>query len=133
MALVSAHRSRVGIDTAPGVPHTFAQWPPELAMIQASIVRFDTFELDLGRYELRQNGRPLKLERIPMELLILLVEREGQLVTREEIIQRLWGNDVFVDTRQGINTAVRKIHLALKDDPDRPRILETVVGKGYRM
>ena len=99
----------------------------------ASVFRFDEFELDLGRYELRRSGRAVKLEKIPMELLILLVEREGQLVTREEIIRRLWGDDVFVDTRQGINTAIRKIRLALKDDPDQPRILETVVGKGYRL
>ena len=75
----------------------------------------------------------LKLEKVPMELLILLAEREGQLVTREEIVQRLWGSDVFVDTRQGINTAVRKIRQALSDDPDNPRILQTVFGKGYRL
>jgi len=68
-----------------------------------------------------------------MELLILLAERQGQLVTREEIIKRLWGDNVYVDTRQGINTAIRKIRLALKDDPDDPRVLLTVVGKGYRL
>jgi DNA-binding winged helix-turn-helix (wHTH) protein len=101
--------------------------------VQAEIIKFDEFELDLGRYELRRQGRPLKLEKIPMELLILLAEREGQLVTREEIIHRLWGDNVYVDTRQGINTAVRKLRLALKDDPDDPRILLTVVGKGYRL
>jgi len=101
--------------------------------VQAEILRFDEFELDRGRYELRRRGQPLKLEKVPMELLILLAEREGQLVTREEIVQRLWGDDVFVDTRQGINTAVRKIRLALKDDPDNPRILQTVFGKGYRL
>jgi DNA-binding winged helix-turn-helix (wHTH) protein len=99
----------------------------------ADVLKFDEFELDLGRYELRRQGRALKLEKAPMELLILLAEREGQLVTREEIIQRLWGPDVFVDTRQGINTAIRKIRLALKDDPDNPRILQTVFGKGYRL
>lgn len=101
--------------------------------MQTEIIKFDQFELDLGRYELRRQGQPLKLEKIPMELLILLAEREGQLVTREEIIERLWGQNVFVDTRQGINTAIRKIRLALKDDPDQPRILQTVVGKGYRL
>jgi len=101
--------------------------------VTTAILKFDEFELDLGRYELRRSGRAVKLEKIPMELLILLAEREGQLVTREEIIQKLWGDSVFVDTRQGINTAIRKIRLALKDDPDQPRILETVVGKGYRL
>jgi len=74
----------------------------------------------------------LRLEKIPMELLILLVERREQLVNREEIIERLWGRDVFLDTEQGINTAIRKIRLALRDDPDEPRYLLTVVGKGYR-
>jgi len=101
--------------------------------VAPEIIKFDEFELDLSRYELRRRGQPLKLEKVPMELLILLVQRGGQLVTREEIIRRLWGEDVFVDTRQGINTAVRKIRLALRDDPDDPRILQTVFGKGYRL
>jgi cholera toxin transcriptional activator len=101
--------------------------------VTTGVIKFDEFELDLGRYELRRGGRAVKLEKIPMELLILLAERQGQLVTREEIIQKLWGDSVFVDTRQGVNTAIRKIRLALKDDPDQPRILETVVGKGYRL
>ena len=99
----------------------------------SEIIKFEEFELDKGRYELRRRGDPVKLERVPMELLILLAERDGQLVTREEIIQRIWGDNVFVDTRQGINTAVRKIRLALRDDPNEPRILQTVVGKGYRL
>ena len=67
-----------------------------------------------------------------MELLLLLVERKGELVSREEISQRLWGADVFVDVDLGINTAVRKVRTALRDDPEKPRFVETVVGKGYR-
>jgi DNA-binding winged helix-turn-helix (wHTH) protein len=70
--------------------------------MQASILRFDQFELDLNCYELRRSGRVIKLEKLPMELLILLAEAQGQLVKREQIIQRLWGDNVFVDTRQGI-------------------------------
>ena len=65
-----------------------------------------------------------------MELLILLAERSGQLVTREEIAATLWGNDVVVDTDRNINNIIRKLRQALKDDPDHPRFLETVVGKG---
>jgi TolB-like protein/DNA-binding winged helix-turn-helix (wHTH) protein len=95
-------------------------------------VQSDLLELDLRRYELRRGGIVLKLEKIPMELLILLVERRDQLVGREEIIARLWGKDVFLDTEQGINTAIRKIRLALDYDPNQPRFLQTVVGKGYR-
>jgi DNA-binding winged helix-turn-helix (wHTH) protein len=101
--------------------------------VPLGIIKFEEFELDKGRYELRRRSRPVKLQKVPMELLILLAEREGQLVTREEIIQRIWDDNVFVDTRQGINTAVRKIRLALTDDPEEPRILQTVVGKGYRL
>jgi len=89
-------------------------------------------ELDLARYELRRGGRVERLEKLPMELLILLVERRGRLVTRGEILERLWGNDVFVDADAAINTAVRKVRRALGDDPDTPEFLETVVGKGYR-
>lgn len=67
-----------------------------------------------------------------MELLILLVERRGELVSRQEIAGRLWGKDVFLDIDHSINTAVRKIRTALRDDPEKPRFVETVVGKGYR-
>lgn len=96
------------------------------------LLRFDDLELDVSRYELRRNGRALKLERIPMDVLVFLVDQHERLVTREEIIQRVWGKDVFVDTENAVNTAVRKIRHALGDDPAKPRFLETVPGKGYR-
>jgi eukaryotic-like serine/threonine-protein kinase len=99
----------------------------------ANLVKFgDDLELDPGAYELRRAGRPLKLERIPMELLFLLVEQRGQLVTREHIIERIWGKDVFLDADSSINSAIRKIRLVLKDDPEQPRFLQTVTGRGYR-
>jgi len=99
--------------------------------------RFAEFQLDCASFELRRQGRAQKsdrvsLERIPMELLILLLERQGSVVTRQEIVDRLWGKDVFVDTEHGINTAIRKIRLALKDNPEQPRFILTVTGKGYR-
>jgi len=96
------------------------------------VLKFDNVELDLGSYQLRRDRTVLKLEKIPMELLILLASKNGQLVSREEIIGRLWGKDVFVDSEHGINTAIRKIRNVLVDDPDQPRYIETVVGKGYR-
>jgi len=96
------------------------------------IVRFEDFELDLRAYQVRRSGRTLKLERIPMEVLLLLAERRGQLVTREEIIEKLWGKDVFLDTDNAINTAIRKIRQVLKDDPEQPRFVQTITGKGYR-
>jgi TolB-like protein/DNA-binding winged helix-turn-helix (wHTH) protein/Flp pilus assembly protein TadD len=96
-------------------------------------IRFEgDFELDLGAYELRRADRVLRLERIPMEILLLLIEQRGQLVTRELIVERIWGNGVFLDTDNSINGAVRKIRQALKDDPERPRFVQTVTGKGYR-
>jgi TolB-like protein/DNA-binding winged helix-turn-helix (wHTH) protein len=94
--------------------------------------RFGDFELDFSRFELSRGGRVVKIQRVPLELLILLVERRGQVVSRQEIVERLWGNDVFVDTEHGINTAIRKIRAALRDDAERPRFLQTVSGKGYR-
>ena len=89
-------------------------------------------ELDLGRYELRRSGRRVALERKPMELLIFLVGRRDQMVSREEIIQKLWRSDLFIDTERNLNNIVRKLRTALDDDTADPRFLETVVGKGYR-
>src|SRR5580693_1490282 len=89
-------------------------------------------ELDLGRYELRRQGRPVKLEKKPMELLIFLVSRREQLVSRKEIVAKLWRSDLFIDSETNINNIVRKIRTALGDDSAKPRFLETVVGKGYR-
>src|ERR1700736_813344 len=89
-------------------------------------------ELDLGRYELRRNGRRVKLEKKPMELLIFLVGRREQLVSRQDIVFKLWRSDLFVDTETSINNIVRKIRAALGDNSAKPRFLETVVGKGYR-
>jgi DNA-binding winged helix-turn-helix (wHTH) protein/Tol biopolymer transport system component len=100
--------------------------------VAARVFEFGTFRLDCDRFELSSAGRSLKLERKPMELLILLAARNGQLVTRAEIAQHLWGSEVFVDTEHGINTAVRKIRQALGDDPETPRFVQTVTGKGYR-
>jgi len=89
-------------------------------------------ELDLGRYELRRHGRRVKLEKKPMELLIFLVGRREQLVTRQDIVAKLWRSDLFIDAGPNINNIVRKIRAALGDNSAKPRFLETVVGKGYR-
>ena len=95
-------------------------------------VRFGDFELDVQAYELLKGGNLLKLERIPMELLCLLIDRHGQLVTREQIIKHIWGVEVFVDTDNSINTAIRKLRKALGDDSATPTLIHTVPGKGYR-
>ena len=93
---------------------------------------FGDFELDLPAYELRRRGKSIALERRPMDLLILLVERRQRLVSREDIVERLWGAGVFVDVETGVNTAIRKVRQALGDSPDSPAYIETVARKGYR-
>jgi TolB-like protein/DNA-binding winged helix-turn-helix (wHTH) protein/Flp pilus assembly protein TadD len=95
-------------------------------------LRFADFVLDVAAYELRRNGRRVRLERQPMDLLILLAGRRGELVSRSEIVDALWAKDVFVDVENGVNTAIRKLRQALRDAPDAPRFIETVLGKGYR-
>ena len=95
-------------------------------------IRFAEFELDFGRFQLCRKGCPVRLEGLPLQLLMFLIENKGQLVTREQIAAALWGKDVFVDVEQGINTAIRKVRMALEDDSGQPQYLQTVVGRGYR-
>ena len=97
-----------------------------------AVYEFVEFRLDCGRFELLRKNRPLRVERKPLELLMLLVSRQGQLVTRTEIAERLWSSEVFVDTEHGINTAIRKLRHLLHDDSDGPHFIQTVTGKGYR-
>jgi DNA-binding winged helix-turn-helix (wHTH) protein len=94
--------------------------------------RFADFELDVAAFTLRRMGVAVRLEKIPMEVLVLLVQRAGTLVERDSIYTALWGSQVFLDRDAAINTAIRKIRKALGEDADRPRFVETVVGKGYR-
>jgi DNA-binding winged helix-turn-helix (wHTH) protein/tetratricopeptide (TPR) repeat protein len=96
------------------------------------LFEFDDFVLDRGACELRRGEAVVPLQRIPLELLCLLVERRGQLVTREEILERVWGKGVFVDSENSINTAIRKVRRALSDDPEAPRFVVTVPARGYR-
>ncbi|MFZ1886783.1 MAG: AAA family ATPase [Candidatus Binataceae bacterium] len=96
------------------------------------LFQFEGFSLDRGARELRRDGAVVPLQRIPLELLCLLVERRGRLVTREEILERVWGKGVFVDSEASINTAVRKLRRALSDDPETPRFVATVPARGYR-
>src|SRR5262249_23628388 len=86
----------------------------------------------LGAYELRKAGQAIKLGRIPMELLLLLVEQHGQLVTRDQIVEKIWGKEVFLDTDNSINAAIRKIRQVLEDNADVPVFIQTIIGRGYR-
>ena len=98
----------------------------------SGILRFSDFELDVAAYALRRQGRQVKLERQPMDVLILLVERRPQLVSRADIVNRLWSGKVFVDVETGVNTAISKVRQALRDMSDAPTFVETVPGRGYR-
>lgn len=96
-------------------------------------IRFgDGVELDAQSYKLRRAGRVLKLERIPLEILLLLIEQRGQIIAREQIVERVWGKGAFLDTDNSINSAIRKIRQALKDDAEQPRFIQTITGQGYR-
>ncbi len=105
---------------------------PDPLPIPQSMRFGEDLELDRPAYELRRSGRALKLERIPLDILFLLAERPGQLVTREEIAERIWGRGAHLDVDNSINGAVRKIRQVLKEDPEQPRFIQTVTGRGYR-
>jgi TolB-like protein/Tfp pilus assembly protein PilF len=112
-------------------PDTGASWPMSQPDSHSRF-RFGEFELDISAYELRRSGQPVHLERHPMDLLILLVERRLQLVPRADIVKRLWDPGVFVDVEMGVNTAIRKLRQALRDSRESPAFVETISGKGYR-
>lgn len=97
------------------------------------VVKFgEDLELNLKAYELRRSGQSVKLEPTPFGILTLLIERRGELVTRQDIVERIWGKGVFLDTDNSINGAIRKIRQVLNDDPESPRYIQTVTGRGYR-
>jgi len=95
-------------------------------------VCFGLFELDLVTGELWRNGIRLKLEGQPFQILKLLLERPGELITREELRKALWASDTFVDFEHGVNAAVRKLRQALRDDAEKPRYIQTIPRRGYR-
>jgi len=96
------------------------------------VVRFADFEFDLRSGELSRNGTSLKLQPQPAKVLTLLVSRHGEIVTRQDIAQQVWGSETFVDFEQGLNFAIRQIRSVLQDDADHPRFLETLPKRGYR-
>src|SRR5580698_6314547 len=102
------------------------------ATVPFVVYQFGNFSLDCGKFELCRKGRRLKLERKPLELLVVLVSKHGQVVTRDEIAGCLWEREVFVDIEHGINTAIRKIRQILDDSSDMPQFVQTVSGSGYR-
>ena len=104
--------------------------PPETQT--AERIAFGSFELETASGELFRNGRRIRLSGQPADLLVILVRRSGQLVTREELRLALWPEDTFVDFDHGLNNCIRRIRDALGDPSDSPRFIETLPKKGYR-
>jgi eukaryotic-like serine/threonine-protein kinase len=95
-------------------------------------LRFDVFTLDLRAGELYKNGHKIKLQDQPLQILAMLLQQSGQVVTREQLRERLWPEDTFVDFDHSLNTAVKKLRQALNDEADKPRFIETLPKRGYR-
>jgi DNA-binding winged helix-turn-helix (wHTH) protein len=98
----------------------------------ANVIRFEGFEVDLRAQELYKAGRKIKLQVQPFQVLAMLLERPGEVVTREEMQKRLWPADTFVDFDHSVNTAIKKLRQALGDDKNKPRFVETLPKRGYR-
>ena len=96
------------------------------------LARFGSFEVDFRERKLTKGGIRIRLQEQPFRILALLLERPGQLVTREEIRSQVWSQDLFVEFDAALNTAVGKLRAALNDTADNPRFLETVPRHGYR-
>src|SRR5271157_39441 len=99
---------------------------------QQSFLRFGSFTVDLASHELHSDGRKINLQEKPFQVLAILLEKPGKLVTREELRQRLWPADTFVDFEHSINTAIKKVREALEDSGDHPKYIETLPRRGYR-
>ena len=98
----------------------------------ANVVRFEVFEVDLRAQELYKAGRKIKLQVQPFQVLAMLLEHAGEVVTRDEMQKRLWPADTFVDFDHSLNTAIKKLRQALGDDKKKPRFVETLPKRGYR-
>src|ERR1043166_2590748 len=96
------------------------------------LLRFESFELDVRSRELRKGKNRIRLQEQPFEILRLMLERPGDVVTREELAQRLWPKGTFVDFEHSLNAAVKRLRAALGDDADNPRFVETLPRRGYR-
>src|SRR5688572_28260822 len=99
--------------------------------MSGELLRFGPFELDPAREELRRSGSIVRISRQPLRILLLLVHRAGEVVSRDEIHAAIWGNETYVDFEHGINTAIRQIRYALGDQAEAPRYVRTLPRLGY--
>src|SRR5215470_3533273 len=98
----------------------------------AHAIRFGDFEADFRAGQLRKHGLRIKLQEQPLQILAMMLERPGEVVTREELRKRLWPEDTFVDFDHGLNNAINRLREALNDSADTPRFIETLPRRGYR-
>jgi TolB-like protein/DNA-binding winged helix-turn-helix (wHTH) protein/Flp pilus assembly protein TadD len=103
-----------------------------LASNSVKLVRFGVFEVDPQAGELRKQGRKIKLQEQPFQILVLLLDHRGQVVSREDLRHRLWPGDTFVDFDHSLNTAIMRLREAIGDSPENPRFIETIPKRGYR-
>src|SRR5688500_4362286 len=101
-------------------------------MSTPQVLRFGNFELDVRSRELRCGGACVRLQEQPLEILQLMLERPGEVITRDELRQRLWPEGTFVDFEHSLNAAIKRLRAALGDDADKPTFIETVPRRGYR-
>src|SRR5262245_30861751 len=100
--------------------------------MESEVVRFGPFELECASRELREGARRVRLQDQPFEILRLLLEHPGDVITRDELRHRLWPQGTFVDFEHSLNAAIKRLRAALGDDADHPRFVETVPRRGYR-
>ena len=103
-----------------------------MRFLSPQLIRFGAFEVDTRSGELRRQGSRVNLQEQPFQALVLLLERPGEVVTREELSKRLWPEDTFVDFERGLNKAINKLRAALRDDAEKPCFIETLPQHGYR-
>src|SRR5437763_14271837 len=96
------------------------------------LLRFESFELDVRSRELRKGKNRIRLQEQPFEILRMMLEHPGDVVTREELARRLWPEGTFVDFEHSLNAAVKRLRAALGDDADNPRFVQTLPRRGYR-
>ena len=99
----------------------------------SGVLRFGAFEVDLRPGELRKHGLKIKLQNQPFQILAMLLAQPGEMVTREELRQKLWPAETFVDFDHGLNNAIKRLREALGDSADSPRFIETLARRGYRL
>src|SRR6266567_8374275 len=105
----------------------------QLAASPVQNIRFGEFELDVRAAELRKGERRIRLQEQPFQILLMLLDHPGEMVTREEVRKRLWPNDTIVEFEHSIGTAIKKLRQALGDDAESPRYVETLPRRGFRL